>query len=84
MNQRTHIRCDKCRRRYPVTLVQRDSALVLPRGWTKNGSEHACKLCSSGQGGKALWINRTAPEGLKRVGQNVSVQNDLVGIGSGR
>ena len=44
---RTHIRCDSCSRRYPVTVVQRGATNYFPRGWSKSGSKVVCKKCTS-------------------------------------
>ena len=44
---RTYVRCDKCRRRYPVVVVSRNDEYFMPRGWTRTGTEVACKKCSS-------------------------------------
>ena len=46
MSVRTYVRCDACRRRYPVTSVHRDNNEFMPRGWTRSGISIVCRRCS--------------------------------------
>ena len=43
----TYVRCDGCKKRYPVVVVSREDNYFMPRGWTRNGTGINCKKCSS-------------------------------------
>ncbi len=43
----TYVRCDSCKRRYPVVVVSREDNYFMPRGWTRTGTNVCCKKCSS-------------------------------------
>ena len=43
----TYVRCDGCKKRYPVVVVSREDNYFMPRGGTRKGTGINCKKSSS-------------------------------------